>query len=215
MYRSAINILKKIDSLGYEAYIIGGFTRDYLLGKTNNDIDICTNTPINIIKNSFNIVKDNSVFGSFVIEENNYLFEITIFRKDLEYKGRYPKIEYSNSLEEDIKRRDFTINTICIDKDENIIDLMGARDDLNNKIIRCIGNIELRLKEDPLRILRAIRFMGELNFSLEKNLESYIIKLGYLLKELNYSQINKELNKMNNASLTLLKKYDLEKYIKR
>ena len=92
---------------------------------------------------------------------------------------------------------------------------MGARDDLNNKIIRCIGNIELRLKEDPLRILRAIRFMGELNFSLEKNLESYIIKLGYLLNELNYSQINKELNKMNNASLTLLKKYDLEKYIKR
>jgi len=214
MYETAINLLKKLKNLGYEAYIIGGYPRDLILNIENQDIDICTNALPSKIKELFEVVQDNSRFGSLRIKENNYVFEITTFRIEKEYKGRYPNIEYTNSLLEDLKRRDFTINTICIDHNGKMIDLMGSREDINNKTIKCIGNIELKLKEDPIRILRAIRFMGKLNFELDKELEHSIIKLGYLLNELTISQTKKELEKMNQKSIDKLKELNLNQYLK-
>ena len=95
MYDSALEILKKLDALGYEAYIIGGYPRDTILNYYTDDIDICTNALPHVIKELFNVVKDNSKFGSLVINYNGYLFEITTYRIELEYNNRYPKIEFA------------------------------------------------------------------------------------------------------------------------
>lgn len=214
MYKTAIDILKKLDKLGYDAYIIGGYPRDYILNIECMDIDICTNALPDIIKANFEVISDNSQYGSLKIKENDFIYEITTFRKDLKYTGRYPLVEYVNTLEEDLKRRDFTINTICIDKNHKIIDLMGATNDLDDRIIKCIGDTENKLKEDPIRILRAIRLCGKLDFKLEENLKSNIIKYGFMLNDITKKQIKRELDKMNQKALDLLKQYNLEQYLK-
>ena len=214
MYDSALEILKKLDALGYEAYIIGGYPRDTILNYYTDDIDICTNALPHVIKELFNVVKDNSKFGSLVINYNGYLFEITTYRIELEYNNRYPKIEFADSLDKDLKRRDFTINTICIDKNGQYIDLLNGIDDLNNKLIRSIGNVDKKIKEDPIRILRAIRLKEKLNFNLDKELESSIIEYGYLLETLSVNTIKSELNKMNDKAINTLKQLKLDKYLK-
>lgn len=214
MYDSALEILKKLDVLGYEAYIIGGYPRDTILNYYTDDIDICTNALPDVIKELFNVVKDNSKFGSLVINYNGYLYEITTYRIELEYNNRYPKIEFTDSLNKDLKRRDFTINTICIDKNGQYIDLLNGKEDLNNKIIRMVGNVDKKIKEDPIRILRAIRLKEKLNFELEKSLEHSIIEYGYLLGTLSINNIKSELNKMNDKAINTLKQLKLDKYLK-
>ena len=215
MLEKAIKILQILEEKGYEAYIIGGYPRDFLLGIKNDDIDITTSMPPNIVKSLFEIEKDNSEYGSLIIKYEDYFFEITTYRIETEYSGRYPKVVYTDNLKEDILRRDFTINTICMDKNQKIIDLMNGRSDIDNKIVRCIGNIGKKLNEDPIRILRAIRFASKLNFKLEENLEKYIIENGNLLKKLSINKTKQELDKMNEKGLDLLNKLDLNKYIRR
>lgn len=206
MYNTALSILKEINSTGYIAYIVGGYVRDYLLGINSSDIDITTSATPDIIASLYDVVEDNSRFGSLKIKKNNYIFEITTFRKELEYNNRFPKIEFTDSLIEDLKRRDFTINTICMDEDESIIDLMGGIEDIEKKTIRSIGDVDIKLNEDPLRILRAIRFMGYLDFTLEESLKNSIIKNKELVKTLSKRRIDSELSKMNNKAKEEMKK---------
>ena len=205
MYEIAIQILNKLEDNGYNAYIIGGYVRDKLLNIENNDIDICTSAYPNKIKELFNVIEDNSKFGSLKILENNYIYEITTFRKDTYTNNRYPRIEFTNSLDEDLKRRDFTINTICIDSDNNYIDLYNGIEDINKKVIKMVGDPNTKLKEDPLRILRAIRFAGKLNFSLNKELKDSIIENKELINTLSKNKIKEEVDKMNQKSLDMLK----------
>lgn len=215
MYQTAINILKKIKKLGYDGYIIGGYPRDKYLGIKNNDIDICSNIKEDILKKNFNIIKSTN-FGSFIILENNYNYEITLFRNEIYKDNRYPIINYVDKLEEDIKRRDFTINTLCIDYSGNYVDLIDARSDIDNKIIKVVGNIDKKINEDPLRIIRAIRFSSDLNFNIEKNLKKFIINNKEILRNLTKSRIDKEIKKVKNKVnfYNLIKTLDLEKYIK-
>lgn len=215
MYQTAINILKKIKKLGYDGYIIGGYPRDIYLGIKNSDIDICSNIEENILKENFNVIKSTK-FGSFIIFENNYNYEITLFRNEIYKDNRYPIINYVDKLEEDIKRRDFTINTLCIDYNENYVDLIDARKDIDNKIIKVVGDINQKIKEDPLRIIRALRFSSDLNFNIEINLKNYIINNKELLNTLTKSRINKEIKKVKNKTnfYNLIKMLDLENYIK-
>lgn len=215
MYQTAINILKKIEKLGYNGYIIGGYPRDIYLGITNSDIDICSNIKENILKENFNVIKSTK-FGSFIILENNYNYEITLFRNEIYKDSRYPIINYVDTLEEDLKRRDFTINTLCIDYNGNYVDLIGARKDIDNKIIKVVGDINQKIKEDPLRIIRALRFSSDLNFNIEINLKNYIINNKELLNTLTKSRINKEIKKVKNKTnfYNLIKMLDLENYIK-
>ena len=180
MFDSALKLLKEISDFGYEAYIVGGYPRDIKLNRKTTDIDICTNaTPMELI----NIFPDaeamDSEYGSIVKTIEKVKFEITTFRKEIEYSGnrRPTKIEYIDRLDEDLLRRDFTINTMCIDKDGRDIDLMGANKDLEARIIRMVGDPKTRLKEDVLRILRAVRFATVLNFELDNNLKIYIKKI--------------------------------------
>lgn len=106
MYEAALNILNKLDKLGYESYIVGGFARDLYLKINSSDIDICTSATPDIIKNLFFVIKDNSKFGSVIIEFEQCNFEITTFRKDEYINNRFPKITFVNSLKEDLQRRD-------------------------------------------------------------------------------------------------------------
>lgn len=198
MFECAIEILNKIGNQ-YEAYIIGGYPRDLYIGNINKDIDITTNATKEQLKEIF---KEYEIiergFGSVILSYNNYQFEITTYRKEIGYtKNRFPKkIEYVNTLEEDIKRRDFVINTLCIDKNGEYVDLLDARKDIDNKIIRCVGNSDLKIEEDILRSLRAIRFATILNFKLDDELKQSIKKYSYLLDNLSNKRKEEELNKI-------------------
>ena len=197
MYETALRLLEKISNYGYVAYMVGGYPRDLYLKRTYTDIDICTDaTPMELHQIFSEVVTTNSEYGSVTIVFEKVKFEITTFRKEFKYKDhrRPEKIEYVDTLEEDIKRRDFTINTLCIDKDGKQIDLIGAKQDLDNKIIRTVGNPKQSLKEDALRILRAIRFAATLNFTIEPKLKTYIKKYGYLLKKISKDRKKDELD---------------------
>ncbi len=197
MYNSAIKVLNKITDFGYKAYIIGGYPRDLYLKRSSLDIDICTDaTPMELINIFKEVVTTNSEYGSVVIIVDKIRFEITTFRSEGKYVNfRKPSsIKYIDSLEEDLKRRDFTINTLCIDKDGNEIDLLNAKSDLDNHIIRMVGNPKIKLKEDALRILRAVRFATILNFELEPVLKAYIKKYAGLVKKLSKERIREELD---------------------
>lgn len=199
MLDNALKILKEINNHSYEAYIVGGFVRDYLLGIESNDIDICTNATPKEIREIF---KDkclpNEDYGSIIIEIKNIKYEITTYRKELGYidNRRPAEIKYISDLKDDLLRRDFTINTICMDKDRNIIDMLDAKKDLDSKIIRSVGNSDEKIKEDSLRILRAIRFATILDFDLDKDLYNSILKNKSLLINLSYTRKKSELDKI-------------------
>lgn len=203
MLEAALNFIKEINSKGFESYIIGGFVRDYLLGIESHDIDIATNATPKEIKEIF---EDSCLpaedYGSVTVIKFGIRFEITTFRKDISYiNNRKPaEVKYINSLKEDLLRRDFTINAICMDENGKIIDLLDGRSDLNKKVIKTIGNARLRFEEDCLRILRAVRFATILDFNLDEEIISAIHECRYLLKNLSYYRKKEELDKIFTCS---------------
>ena len=219
MYKTALEILKILNKNNFEAYIIGGYPRDKYLNIINEDIDICTNAKYKNLKKIFKNIKNNK-YGSYKIKYKNQEYEITTFRKEKNYlKNRFPKkIKYTKSLKKDLKRRDFIINTLCIDAQENYVDIKDAKTDLDNKIIRLIGP-KTKIKEDSLRILRAIRFATHLNFKIDKKLAQAINKYKAYLENLSTDRKKQELEKIlkdKNAKygIELIKKYNLEPYLK-
>ena len=221
MLEKALELLNIFYEKGYESYIVGGFVRDYILGKKSCDVDICTNATPMEVKEIFNDVKlPFEGYGSVHLAYKKVNFEITTYRMDLEYlnKRSPSKIMYTDNLIIDLKRRDFTMNTICIDKDGNVIDLLNAKEDIKNSIIKCVGNSDKRLKEDALRILRAIRFSCELNFVLDEELKQAIINNKEGLNELSYYRKKQELNKIFSSSnalygVSLIKEFALDEYL--
>ena len=195
MYENAIKILNILENNGYKASIVGGYVRDKILGIESNDIDIITNAKPDELNKIFNKKCSNN-YGCIILPYNGYEFEITTFRKEF-YKdnNRRPyKIEYINDLKEDLIRRDFTINSICIDKNEDYIDLLNGINDINNKVIRVIGDSDKKIYDDPLRILRAIRFASIYDFDLDNNLISSITKYKDRLEYISFDRIKDELN---------------------
>ncbi|MBQ8659757.1 MAG: hypothetical protein IJ475_02855 [Bacilli bacterium] len=195
----AIDILEKIEDNGFEAYIVGGYVRDHVLGYESNDIDICTNARVKDILNIFNDVNAYSdYYGNVKIITNKAVIDITTYRRDLRYNGDRKKveIEYVDNLLDDIKRRDFTMNTLCMNKDGSIIDLMNGQDDIKNKVIRCVGSIEERITEDPLRMLRAVRFATILGFKIDDELYEELKNHKELIEQLSMERIKEELTKI-------------------
>lgn len=209
------NILNEIEKNGFKAYLVGGFVRDYLLGKESMDVDICTNALPKDLHKMFPNNSNSNLYGGFNLKIKNYNIDITTFRKELKYANRKPtEIVYIDSLEEDIVRRDFTINSICMNSSCEIIDLVNGCDDLNKRIIRMLGNIKERLTEDPLRILRAIRFATILDFDIDSELDKEIMDNYMLVNNLTSDRCKMELNKIfmsknYNKGLELLKRYNL------
>lgn len=199
MLETALKVLNIIEDNSYEAYIVGGFVRDYVMGIKSNDVDITTNArPKDLIRIFPNANIDNEVYGSVTVYLNNIRFEITTYRDDGNYlDNRHPDtINYVNDLKTDLKRRDFTINTICMDKAGNIVDLLSCRSDIDNKIIKTVINPLESFKIDSLRILRAIRFATTLDFELDKEVKEAIIQSKYLLRDLSINRKKEELDKI-------------------
>lgn len=199
MLNIALKLIKTIEEHGYQAYIVGGFVRDQLLNIPSNDIDICTNARPSDIRNIFpNSCLPNEDYGSVTVVVKNIRFEITTFRREIRYlNNRKPiEFEYINSLEEDLKRRDFCINTICMDKDNNIIDLLNGKKDIEKREINTVGNSVYKFSEDALRILRAVRFATILNFSLSDEVKKAILETKHYIKNLSYNRKKEELNKI-------------------
>ncbi len=195
MEKVIYDALNTLNNNGYESFIVGGYVRDYLLGIHSFDIDIATNARTEELVGLFD-AKVYEDYGCIKFEKENYDFSITTYRKELSYKNNKPNIiENTNDLYIDATRRDFTINSIYMDKDENIIDPLNARKDIDAKVIKLIGGLN-RLNEDKTRILRALRLMTILNFELDECLKEYIIKNKYTIKEINYNKKKSELDKI-------------------
>ena len=221
MFDKAIEVLKLIEKKGFKAYIVGGYVRDIYLSLNASDIDIATSaTPKDLVKIFGKNVSIDENYGSTKLNYKNYWFDITTFRRDIKYKdSRKPtEIEYVDTIGEDITRRDFTINTLYMDKDGNIIDVFDAKKDINNKVIKCVGNANEKIKEDALRILRAIRFATVLNFKIDRDLEKAIKSNLSNLKDLSFHRKKEELNYIFRSSnyeygISLIHKYRLDKYL--
>lgn len=195
----AKEVLRKIEERGFEAYIVGGYVRDYVLGIESHDIDICTNARVKDILEIFgNNLAHSDEYGNVKMISDKYNIDITTYRRDLKYNGDRKKveIEYVDNLVDDLDRRDFTMNTLCMNETDTIIDIFNGKEDINNKLIRCVGDPELRLNEDPLRILRAVRFATVLDFKIEENLYNSMKKNGSLLLQLSLERIKEELTKI-------------------
>ena len=195
MEKNVKKILETLENEGYQAYLVGGYVRDYLLGVTSFDVDIATDALPKDIHRIFNSSKNN--YGSVNIKIDKLNVDITTFRKDLNYVNRRPsKVVYINNLKDDLERRDFTINAICMNKDGKIIDLLNGCKDLDRRTIKMIGDIDVKLKEDPLRIMRAIRFACILDFKIEDELYEKIKEYSYLVGDLSKERIKNELDKI-------------------
>ena len=213
------NVLLKIENNGFEAYLIGGYVRDLLVGVSNFDIDICTNaTPKELIE-IFPKASSKNLGGiDFKIKE--YHFEITTYREETKYKNRKPiEFNYIDNLIEDLNRRDFTINAICMNKLGEIIDILNGTKDIMDCKVRMIGNAKTKIEEDPLRILRGIRIATILNFNLETTLYKEIKNNSSLILKLSNTRIKEELDKIllsNNVKrgLKMLEDFGITKLLK-
>lgn len=191
----AKEILETLEENGFSAYLVGGYVRDFLLRKSTCDIDICTTATIKDMQKLFSGTERS--YGSFHIKVKKWNIDITTFREEHHYKMRRPSyITYTNDLNLDLLRRDFTINTICMDKNGNIIDKLGGEKDLRDKIIRMVGDVHTKIIEDPLRILRTLRFATILDFTIEEKLEVEIQNNKNLLKTLSTYRIKEEISKI-------------------
>lgn len=210
-------VLTKIEDEGYEAYVVGGFVRDYYINKQSMDIDVCTSAEPKDIKKIFtDIIQDNEQYGNIVIKYKYMNIDITTYRQELEYdNNRRPnKIKYVETLKEDLLRRDFTINTLCMDKDLKIIDLYHGQEDIDNKIIRVVGNPNAKMYEDPLRILRCIRFATTLGFDIDTKTIDAIEDHKQFIYKVSSSRKKAELDKIfasnnNSRGIDLINKLNL------
>lgn len=166
-------IIQRLEDNGYEAYIVGGSVRDMILGKSPKDYDITTNAhpdEIEYIFRDFRTVNVGKQFGTIVVCQEEGEVEVTTFRKEGRYlDGRRPEwVSFSSSIEDDLSRRDFTINAIAYNEKKGIVDPFNGQEDISKRIIRTVGDPNERFSEDYLRILRAVRFSSELDFNIEE-----------------------------------------------
>lgn len=192
-------IITKIEEAGYEAYAVGGCVRDSLLGREPNDWDITTSAMPEEVKKLFKKTFDTGIqHGTVSVLLNKEIFEVTTYRIDGEYEdARHPKdVVFTRELKEDLLRRDFTINAMAYNPSKGLVDLYGGMDDLNNKVIRCVGNPYDRFSEDALRIMRAVRFASQLDYKIEENTKKAIQELSGNLTKISVERIQTELVKM-------------------
>ncbi|HAQ07721.1 MAG TPA: CCA tRNA nucleotidyltransferase [Bacillus bacterium] len=198
-FSKAVPILKSIELSGYQAYFVGGSVRDHLLGRTIADIDIATSASPEELKKIFPKTTDVGIeHGTILIHYKGTPFEVTTFRTESGYTDfrRPDKVSFIRSLEEDLQRRDFTMNAIAMDKDGRIIDPFDGQGAINKKLIVTVGNPDERFGEDALRILRAVRFLSQLSFLIEKYTLNSIHKHGFLLKNIAVERKAAEFEKM-------------------
>lgn len=192
-------IIDTLENAGYEAFAVGGCIRDSLLGRKPNDWDITTSAKPLETKALFKRTFDTGIkHGTISVLLNGEIFEVTTYRIDGEYEDqRHPKeVTFTGNLSEDLLRRDFTINAMAYSPTRGLVDLYDGVSDLKTKTIRCVGNPEDRFSEDALRIMRAVRFASQLDYSIEENTKAAIRKLSVNLSKISAERIQTELVKM-------------------
>ena len=208
-------IISVLSAAGYKAYFVGGCVRDFFMRRPFNDIDIASSsTPIEtetaLSAAGIRCIETGIKHGTVTAIINGESFEITTFRSDGEYKdNRHPEnVSFVTDVKTDLARRDFTVNAMAYNENDGLVDVFGGIDDINNKIIRCVGNHDKRFNEDALRIIRALRFSSVLGFEIEENTQKSIFKNKDLLKNIAAERIFVELKKLlcgDNAESVLLK----------
>ena len=192
-------ILHTLQEAGYEAYAVGGCIRDSLLGRRPDDWDITTSATPQETKALFGKTIDTGIqHGTVTVIRHGRGYEVTTYRVDGEYEdGRHPKeVTFTASLKEDLRRRDFTVNAMAYNEEDGLVDLFGGRQDLEQKIIRCVGEANERFEEDALRIMRAVRFSAQLGFSIEERTKEAIRGHAERLRQVSAERIQVELTKL-------------------
>lgn len=192
-------IIKTIQAAGFEAFVVGGCVRDSILGRVPGDWDITTSAKPEQVKELFQRTIDTGIqHGTVTVMLEKEGFEVTTYRIDGEYEdSRHPKeVIFTPNLTEDLKRRDFTINAMAYNDDAGLIDIFGGIDDINARIIRCVGEARERFSEDALRMMRAVRFSAQLDYEIEEKTAAAIKELAPTLKNISAERIQVELVKM-------------------
>lgn len=169
--KSALKVVFQIMVHGFDAFLVGGCVRDLVLGKTPKDFDVATNMPVEDLSNLFSChdIGKSKDFGIVVVNVDGFSFEVANFRVDGEYSdSRRPDyVTLAKSLKEDVMRRDFTVNALALGVNGNVVDYVGGLEDLKSGVLRTVGNPYDRFNEDPLRVVRAVRFAGMNGFRLD------------------------------------------------
>lgn len=192
-------IIGRLRQGGFEAYAVGGCVRDTLLGRVPGDWDITTSARPEEVKQLFKRTVDTGIqHGTVTVLADHVGYEVTTYRIDGEYEdGRHPKqVAFTSDLVEDLKRRDFTINAMAYSHETGIVDAFNGMGDLENKIIRCVGDPLERFGEDALRILRAVRFSAQLGFSIESRTYGAITRIAPNMARVSKERIQAELTKL-------------------
>lgn len=191
-------IIEQIQKHGFEAYAVGGCVRDSLLGRTPDDWDITTSAKPQEVKAIFPRTIDTGIeHGTVTVMMGKEGFEVTTYRIDGAYlDGRHPEsVEFSSNLVEDLKRRDFTINAMAYNEQQGLVDVFEGIEDMQRKVIRCVGNPKERFGEDALRMMRAIRFSAQLGFEIEEETYRAVEELAPTLEKVSMERIQVELVK--------------------
>lgn len=197
--RKVVLIIKNLQRHGYDAYAVGGCVRDSILNRKPEDWDITTSAKPEQVKRIFRRTVDTGIeHGTVTVLIGKDGFEVTTYRVDGLYEdGRHPKeVTFTSRLEEDLKRRDFTINAMAYNDDERLVDAFGGMRDLNYHLIRCVGDPKERFSEDALRILRAVRFSAQLAFPIEPETAEAIKSLAPNLEKISAERVQAELVKL-------------------
>ncbi len=192
-------IIEKLEAAGFEAYAVGGCVRDQIMGREPNDWDITTSATPYEVKDIFYKTVDNGlVHGTVTVILHGEGYEVTTYRIDGEYEdGRHPKqVSFTASLEEDLKRRDFTINAMAYNESHGLVDLFGGLEDLEKGVIRCVGEPMERFSEDALRMMRAVRFSAQFGYEIEDATREAVRKLAPTLEKVSVERIQVELTKL-------------------
>ena len=192
-------IIEQIQKHGFEAYAVGGCVRDSLLGRTPDDWDITTSAKPQEVKAIFPRTIDTGIeHGTVTVMMGKEGFEVTTYRIDGAYlDGRHPEsVEFSSNLVEDLKRRDFTINAMAYNEQQGLVDVFEGIEDMQRKVIRCVGNPKERFGEDALRMMRAIRFSAQLGFEIDEETKEGMKLLAPTLENISAERIQVELVKM-------------------
>ncbi|MGV0167495.1 CCA tRNA nucleotidyltransferase [Furfurilactobacillus sp. WILCCON 0119] len=192
-------ILTTLEEAGYEAYFVGGSVRDTILGKPIHDVDIATSAYPEEVKSLFNRTVDTGIdHGTVMILDHGTGYETTTFRTESGYQDyrRPDEVTFVRHLEDDLKRRDFTINALALKQDGTVVDLFDGLADLKAGIIRAVGDPEERFGEDALRMMRAVRFASQLDFTIEPATQKAIADHAHLLSQIAVERIHEEFVKM-------------------
>ncbi|MBY0145451.1 CCA tRNA nucleotidyltransferase [Neobacillus niacini] len=198
-FLAAVPVLERLESAGFEAYFVGGSVRDYLLHKEINDVDIATSATPEEVKQIFDKTIDIGIeHGTLLVLYQNHSYEITTFRNEAEYEDfRRPKeVTFIRSLTEDLQRRDFTMNAIAMNKDGNLIDPFQGQLSIRNQVIQTVGKAADRFQEDALRMMRAVRFVSQLSFTIEEETLNALKNLVYLLENIAVERKQMEFEKL-------------------